>query len=105
MKSFNSSMTRTLHQFHDVVQERARSRGVGVTGLHVLSQKLGTWEQSFANLAIQLSLLIAEKQKEANRELTPIIAAAMQHAYDCCVNEAGEFTRTMSNGYSMPDFA
>ncbi|KAF2433236.1 hypothetical protein EJ08DRAFT_647607 [Tothia fuscella] len=83
-------MTRMLSQFHKQIEDRVRERGVGVVGLRLLAQKLDTQEAHFSNLTDQLSLIITEKQREANRELTPVIAAAMLSVYNACMNESGK---------------
>jgi hypothetical protein len=91
-KAFHKDMGLMLRKFHASIEERARLRGTGVAGLHILSSKLPTLEAKFGELSAQLTTVISDKQKEANRELTPVIANLMQRAYDLCTNESGTCT-------------
>jgi hypothetical protein len=83
-------MGATLEKFHEKVSDRARTRGVGIAGIGVMAQKLVMWSQGFDHLAKSLNTHISEKQKEANREICPVIADAMLPAYRHCANESGK---------------
>lgn len=106
LKQFRTDMTHMLKVFHQNIEERARERGVGVVGLRILSQKLETREAHFSNLTDELSAIISEKQKEANRTVTPVIAEAMGPAYAQCVNESGTFMNSLIQCWPpfMPSF-
>jgi hypothetical protein len=74
-------MGMTLQKFHEKVSEGARPHGVGIAGIGVMAQKLEIWEQGLNHLADNLNAIISEQQKAANREIYPVIVAAMQPAY------------------------
>ncbi|KAE9965164.1 hypothetical protein BLS_007810 [Venturia inaequalis] len=80
----------TIQKAHQAIVKRATERqGLGIVGADLLAQKLETWIQLFVDLAGKMNTSIMEKQRDANRELAPVIAFAMQHAYTLCTNEAG----------------
>jgi GTPase SAR1 family protein len=101
LKSFGKSMGATVKKFHEKISERARTRGVGIAGIGVLTQKLPIWEQAFEHLGDKLNAHISEKQKEANREITPVITSAMEPAYTLCVNESGTLLRSIWNQQTL----
>jgi hypothetical protein len=88
-KALANDMRQTIQKAHQVIAKRATERGIGVVGVDLLSQKLQTWVQLFVDLADRLNTLIMEKQRDANRELAPVISTAMQQAYTLCVGESG----------------
>ncbi|TID24181.1 hypothetical protein E6O75_ATG02546 [Venturia nashicola] len=89
-KALANDMNKTIETAHRVIVKRATERqGLGIVGADMLAQKLETWIQLFVALAGNLNALIMEKQRDANRELAPVIALAMQHAYTLCVEESG----------------
>jgi hypothetical protein len=106
LQAFNTKLAKMIKQFHDVVERRARDRGTGIVGLPLLYQQIETTTQRFTELAGRLGSVITEKQREANRELIPIITvssntrrrwkaianvhkSAMLEGYQRCVNEHG----------------
>jgi hypothetical protein len=96
IKAFHEDMGLTLREFHASVEEGARLRGTSSVGMHILASKLPTLEAKFGELTEQLNAVISEKQKEANRKLTPVIARCMQHAYQLCYSESGTYKDLLS---------
>jgi hypothetical protein len=78
-----------LVQFHQAVERRAEERGLAIPGLHFLVQHVEASQGNFRALVTTLSTVIAEKQKEANRQLVPVISAAMTDGYQRCIDERG----------------
>lgn len=78
-----------LVQFHQAVERRAEERGLAIPGLHFLVQHVEASQGNFRALVTTLSTVIAEKQKEASRQLVPVISAAMTDGYQRCVDERG----------------
>lgn len=89
-KALANDMKNTIQKAHQAIVKRATERqGLGIVGADLLAQKLETWVQLFADLAAKLNTSIMEKQRDANRELAPVIALAMQQAYTLCTDESG----------------
>jgi hypothetical protein len=78
-----------LHSFHEAIEERARSNGVGLASLAALKTQIATHEQLFTDLNQVLITKMTELQREANRDFTPTIANIMHTVYDVCANEHG----------------
>lgn len=78
-----------MNSFHAEVEGRAKKMGMGVASLHVLSGQLNTYGDVFRGVAADITAEINTTQREINREFTPIIAAVMATAYDCCARESG----------------
>ncbi|KAF1918118.1 hypothetical protein BDU57DRAFT_528585 [Ampelomyces quisqualis] len=87
--AFIKDSGRLLHSFHQAVEERARSNGVGLANLAALKTQIYTYEQLFADLNQVLVARMTELQREANRDFTPTIANIMHTVYDICTNEHG----------------
>ncbi|KAK5708963.1 hypothetical protein LTR17_020189 [Elasticomyces elasticus] len=90
LQSFTRAGSDLLRKFHATVAERCRQKGHGVARIGVLQAQLQTYQAIFADLATMTIAGISEGQREINREFTPVIAAAMQDAYDWCTNETGK---------------
>lgn len=89
-KALAGDMKSAIEKAHKVIIKRATERqGLGIVGADLLAQKVETWLQLFVDLAAKLNALIMEKQRDANRELAPVIALAMQQAYTLCTDESG----------------
>jgi hypothetical protein len=78
-----------LHSFHQAVEERARSKGVGLANLAALKTQIVTYEQLFADLNQVLIGRMTELQREANRDFTPTILNIMHAVYERCADEHG----------------
>jgi len=79
-----------LHNFHQAVEERARSNGVGLASLSALKTQIYTYEQMFNDLSQTLGAAMNELQREANRDFTPTIADIMRTVYDMFTTECGK---------------
>jgi len=90
-----------LSQFHKLVEKRVLERGVGVPGLHFLSQHVDSSHRTFDALVERLFAIVSEKQKEANRELVPVISAAMADGYGRCVDERGSGSYMRMKGHML----
>jgi hypothetical protein len=65
--------------------------GTSAAGIALLGQQLTNYENVFQTLTAQMTGMINELQREANREFTPVIARNLAAAYDWCANETGRF--------------
>jgi hypothetical protein len=89
LQSFTKSTKTLLQSFHQDVQNRAVKSGTGIAGLAMLGQQLQTYERIFQDLTTQMVTVIGERQRDANREFTPVIARRLLSAYQYCVAESG----------------
>lgn len=55
----------------------------------MLAQQLRTYEATFVDLSDRTMVMVGEKQREANRNFTPVVEKAMQPAYVWCKEETG----------------
>lgn len=78
-----------LLKFHQMIEERAHSNGVGLASLALLRSSIDTYERMFQEFGAELLAAMIELQKDANREFIPPIAAAMATAYHLCADERG----------------
>jgi hypothetical protein len=88
-EGFIKASGKLLHSFHEAVEERARSNGVGLVNLAALKTQIYTYEQLFADLNQVLITKITELQRDANRDFTPTIANIMHTVYEMCADEHG----------------
>jgi hypothetical protein len=89
LQSFTRSTKALLQSFHQAVQARAVKSGTGIAGMAMLGQQLQTYEHIFQDLTNQMVIVIGERQRDANREFTPVIARHLLSAYQYCVAESG----------------
>jgi hypothetical protein len=89
LASFTRSTKSLLHKFHKAVESRALQKGTGVAGLAMLGQQLSNYERTFQDLTMQMMELMNTRQRDANREFTPVIAKSLASAYTWCTNESG----------------
>jgi hypothetical protein len=101
LKHITTRLNRMLSQFHKLVEKRVLERGVGVPGLHFLSQHVDSSKRTFDALVERLFAIVSEKQKEANRELVPVISDAMADGYTRCVEEHGSGSYGRMKGHMM----
>lgn len=90
-----------LNQFHKLIEKRVLERSVGVPGLHLLSQHVDSSQRKFDALVDRLFAIVSEKQKEANRELVPVISEAMADGYARCVEEHGSGSYGRMKGHML----
>ncbi len=89
LQSFTKSTKELLQSFHNDIQARTIRTGAGLTGLEILGQQLRKYEHIFEDLTQQMDTLVGERQRDANREFTPVIARHLVSAYQCCTAERG----------------
>ncbi|OQO00786.1 hypothetical protein B0A48_13473 [Cryoendolithus antarcticus] len=89
LEGFTKSAGTTLKDFHTALEARFSQKGHGLARIGRLRIQLGAYEAIFTDLAQTMIQGIQEKQREINREFTPVIASAMESAYVHCTNEAG----------------
>ena len=63
----------------------------------MLANQLNNYSAIFGDLANAMVGAVNDGQREINREFTPVIAAAMEPAYEYCANERGECTLMSSS--------
>ena len=90
MSQYARSAGHALQSFHMDVETRARANGAGIAGLAMLTQQLQIYEAIFKDVVAISMEAINARQREINREFTPVIAAAMQTAYEAVENEGGK---------------
>ena len=61
-------------------------------GLMMLSQQLNVYAANLSDLSGTVNEKVNATQREASREFTPIIVAAMEAAYKFCTQEQGAYT-------------
>jgi hypothetical protein len=93
LQSFQRSAKTLLQSFHREIEARALKTGTGLAGLAVLGQQLQTYEAIFKDLTAQMILVINERQRDANREFTPVIAQHLASAYQFCTDVSGMYLR------------
>ncbi|KAF2139631.1 uncharacterized protein K452DRAFT_300175 [Aplosporella prunicola CBS 121167] len=103
--SFTDKVTKLLKNFHKDVQRRAHDNGVSIARLSGLSQQLQNYEPFLKEQIKVITDQMNDIQREANREFTPAIAAAMRHAYSLCANESGtgSYVRMKSHMHTQVD--
>nr|OQO23831.1 hypothetical protein B0A51_09775 [Rachicladosporium sp. CCFEE 5018] len=89
LKGFTKNAGTTLKDFHTALEARFSQKGHGLARIGRLRNQLGAYEAIFTDLAQTMIQSIQEKQREINREFTPVIASAMESAYIHCTNESG----------------
>ncbi|KAH9834261.1 Dynamin family [Teratosphaeria destructans] len=98
LKQFDRSGSDLLKKFHAAVAARCRERGHGLARLGMLENQLQAYRAIFGDLASTMINQVNEKQREINREFTPIIARIMEPVYTTCTDESGpgQFKRMKS---------
>src|SRR5580693_4259861 len=89
LQSYQRSAKTLLQSFHKEIEARAMKTGSGLAGLAILGQQLQTYEAIFKDLTEQMVLIINERQRDANREFTPVIAQHLASAYQYCTDVSG----------------
>lgn len=79
-----------LKTFHQTATSGVQDPGRNPAGVNMLNSQLRAELTILADILTPLRALVTEKQRDANREFTPIIQKAMTGAYTVCINERGE---------------
>lgn len=93
LKQSVTSFDKILQTFHQCLVDRAAEEGVLNPRLGMLGHQIKQYTRVFQDLANGMITLINEKQKDANREFTPVVQEKMDNAYMLCVAERGRFHR------------
>ncbi|KAH7412113.1 hypothetical protein DE146DRAFT_709700 [Phaeosphaeria sp. MPI-PUGE-AT-0046c] len=93
--TFTSASSRLLHVFHQAIEARARSNGVGPANLATMKGQIHIYEKIFQDFSVELKVKMTVLQRDANRDFTPTIANLMHTVYETCADErgTGSFTR------------
>jgi hypothetical protein len=104
LQSFQKIAKALLQSFHRGIEARAMETGSGLAGLAILGQQLQNYEAIFKDLTAQMVLVINERQRDANREFTPVIAQHLASAYQYCTNISGMHLRSAPTGTLHTNF-
>lgn len=86
---FKTKTLEVLKNFHDTVTRRASEIGVSIAAITALSGQLQNYEPFLEAQVRTIKEMMTIFQREVNREFTPNVAAAMEHAYEMCSAERG----------------
>ncbi|ROW04317.1 hypothetical protein VSDG_00871 [Cytospora chrysosperma] len=90
LESFARTGKQIIKAFHDdAVAGVQQNLAQNPTGLNMLNQQVRVYTAAMEAAPAALRTAITERQRDANREFTPVIQQAMQHAYDVCTAERG----------------
>ncbi|KAK7545338.1 hypothetical protein IWX49DRAFT_500418 [Phyllosticta citricarpa] len=89
VRNFKANALRELHLFHNAVAQRARRVGVSMARLNQLDSQLRNHEGFLNELVSAIVEMVNARQKEVNREFVPVVASAMEHAYQVAADERG----------------
>ncbi|KAL1639287.1 hypothetical protein SLS58_008129 [Diplodia intermedia] len=89
LDKFKKRTLEVLTSFHNTVTKRARELGVSTVAVAALSRQLNSYEPFLKGQVDSIKVMMTTIQREVNREFTPAIAAAMEHAYHLCLTERG----------------
>ena len=80
-----------LKSFHDDIEREASQNGP-VAGLHLLSHQLRNYQALLKDVCNENLATTVAQAKEINRMFQPVIATALEPAYETCVAERGMTT-------------
>ncbi|KAI0964750.1 hypothetical protein F4678DRAFT_486458 [Xylaria arbuscula] len=86
---FAKEVANKLRHFHQTAKARAERRRINATGVITLSSQIQTHIRTVESLPESARQTITERQRDASRQFTPTITAAMNDAYTICTNEYG----------------
>lgn len=81
--------TAIIETFHLDALGGVQDSGRNPAGINMLSQQLRMQAAALSGMNIPFKAVVTDKQRDANREFTPIIQQAMQQGYTICVDEQG----------------
>jgi hypothetical protein len=79
-----------MRNLHQEVESRAIRNGASTPSFHILKQSISGYKEALKDVANASRNLITEKQRDINREFTPVITEHMIDAYAGCVAEHGK---------------
>jgi hypothetical protein len=86
-----SDAGRLLKSFHDDIEREASQKGP-VASLHLLSHQLRNYQALLKDVCNENLATTVAQAKEINRMFQPVIATALEPAYETCVVERGMTT-------------
>ncbi|KAL8853712.1 MAG: hypothetical protein Q9221_001523 [Calogaya cf. arnoldii] len=89
LNNFTKSIPAILLKFHREIEDRARKIGTGLASLAMLSHQMSVYEQVMKDAAASTKDMIITRQKDINREFTPVLEGIMQPSYEWCEAERG----------------
>ncbi|CAO1602122.1 hypothetical protein XANCAGTX0491_005753 [Xanthoria calcicola] len=89
LNHFTKSIPAILLKFHREIEDRARKIGTGLGSLAMLSHQITVYEQIIKDAAASTKDMIIARQKDINREFTPVVERMMQPSYEWCEAERG----------------
>ncbi|KAL1618669.1 hypothetical protein SLS54_007105 [Diplodia seriata] len=99
LDKFKKMTLEVLTNFHNTVTMRARELGVSTVAVAALSRQLNSYEPFLKGQVESIKAMMTTIQREVNREFTPVIAAAMEHAYHMCLTEHGSGSYMRMKGH------
>lgn len=90
LEEFAKESCKLLNVFHQEVVDRAKERDANGTGLGMLAKQIAAHCRTLNGVPKNIGATITELQRDASREFTPVIGAAMNDAYEACVLERGK---------------
>ncbi|KUI73699.1 Nuclear GTPase SLIP-GC [Cytospora mali] len=90
LEAFAETCKEIMKAFHDdAINGIQQNLTRNPAGLNMLNQQVRIYTVAMEAAPAALRTAITERQRNANREFTPVIQEAMQHAYDVCTAERG----------------
>ncbi|KAL8889342.1 MAG: hypothetical protein Q9215_003371 [Flavoplaca cf. flavocitrina] len=89
LNNFTKSIPAILTKFHREIEDRARKIGTGLGSLAMLSHQISVYEQVMKDAAATTKEMIIARQKDINREFTPVLEHKMIPSYEWCEAERG----------------
>lgn len=90
-----SSAASSMKSFHDDVEARIGENSRAVGRLQMLSPQLSNYQELLKDLCRTNSTAVTTQAKDINRMFQPVIAKALEAAYDACFEESG-MTQTLN---------
>jgi hypothetical protein len=90
-----SSAASLMKSFHDDVEARIGENSRAVGRLQMLSPQLSNYQELLKDLCRTNSTAVTTQAKDINRMFKPVIAKALEAAYDACSKESG-MTQTLN---------
>jgi hypothetical protein len=88
-REFIKGCSQIIHETHDTIEQQAKPHDAG-SKLAAMKTQTSTYQSLFADLDVELSQMMNELQREANRVFVSTIAETMSEIYDICANEHGK---------------
>jgi hypothetical protein len=88
-REFIEGCSQLIHETHEKIEQQAKPHDAG-SKLAAMKTQTFTYQSLFADLDVELSQMMNELQREANRVFASTIAETMSGVYDKCANESGK---------------